>query len=594
MNSGIFRQLTSRTLSVTLLAANSGSEFEAFAAGPDGGMDGRHAKGSSATILQAKHYARSSYASLRSQMKREQASITKLAPARYVLATSCPLTPPNKSELAGLIGPSLLSEADILGPGDLNALLRKYPEIVKSHIGAAFLFKLDVGTASGLLAGAATESALVGTASEAIGRLGLSTEVAQALQANVATAYALSYIFGLITIVLFTSQAAPKLLHINLRAEARRVLAKLGGVDQNLNTDQSSSFPLLVSRGFRVIAAAGKTVSAVESEFGGGATIESVRRGADQLPVSGACVLDTGDEVAVSGLRTAIAAGSRVIGAELGDPADVNFIVETRDVVLTHRPIHVSAVADIVTFLRTAECRGVYLAGIKRMERVLPPSAGSVVRLGDVLRLFGKPEDVSRAAHLLGEAQIPSNVTDFIYLGGGLGIGTLIGMVTIPFAGASLSLGSAGALLSGLAFGWLRARRPTFGRFPSAAMQILKDLGLVVYIASIGLTSAPSILGLLETRGWELPIAAIFLSLLPPLASLYIGRYLLHIEPAILCGAIAGQHASTPAINATEAVAGNPVPVIGYTVTYAMANILLPLLGPVFVAAFAATHAISP
>jgi AspT/YidE/YbjL antiporter-like protein len=122
----------------------------------------------------------------------------------------------------------------------------------------------------------------------------------------------------------------------------------------------------------------------------------------------------------------------------------------------------------------------------------------------------------------------------------------------------------------------------------------LKDLGLSVYIASIGLTSAPSILALLEQRGWELPIAAIFLSLLPPLASLYIGRYLLHIEPAILCGAVAGQHASTPAINATEAIAGNPVPVIGYTVTYAIANILLPLLGPIFVAAFAATHTIAP
>jgi hypothetical protein len=117
-----------------LIGREFGVRFEAFAAGPDGGMDGRHAKGSSATILQAKHYARSSYASLKSQMKREHASITKLAPARYVLATSCPLTPPNKSELAGLIGPSLLSEADILGPGDLNALLRKYPEIVKSHI----------------------------------------------------------------------------------------------------------------------------------------------------------------------------------------------------------------------------------------------------------------------------------------------------------------------------------------------------------------------------------------------------------------------------------------------------------------------------
>ena len=70
---------------------------------------------------------------------------------------------------------------------------------------AAYLFKLDVGTASGLLAGAGTESALVGTASEAIGRLGLSPAATQALQANVASAYALCYIFGLITIVLFTS-----------------------------------------------------------------------------------------------------------------------------------------------------------------------------------------------------------------------------------------------------------------------------------------------------------------------------------------------------------------------------------------------------
>jgi Restriction endonuclease len=75
----LVRDLVGRELAV---------RFEAFAAGPDGGMDGRHAKGTSATILQAKHYARSSYSSLKSQIKRERASIIKLAPARYVLATS--------------------------------------------------------------------------------------------------------------------------------------------------------------------------------------------------------------------------------------------------------------------------------------------------------------------------------------------------------------------------------------------------------------------------------------------------------------------------------------------------------------------------
>jgi putative transport protein len=454
---------------------------------------------------------------------------------------------------------------------------------------ATWLFKLDVGTASGLLAGSATESAMVGTASEAIGRLGLAADATKAQQANVATAYALSYIFSLITIVLFASQAAPKLLGMDLRAEARRVMAKLGGADQNLDADQTHSFPSLVSRGFRVAAGAGKSIAALEAELGDKATIEGVRRGDASMPAVGTCLLAAGDEVAVAGPRAILADAARIFGAELAAPADVDFIVETRDVVLTRRAMHRTDVGAIEEFLRASRCRGVYLAGIKRMERTLPPLNGFKVRTGDVLRLFGKPEDVARAARLLGEAEVPNDVTDFVYLGRGLVLGILIGLVTVPLAGVPLSLGSAGALLSGLGFGWLRSRRPTFGRFPPAASQILKDLGLSVYIGSIGLTSATGVVALLKARGWELPVSAIFVSLVPTVASLYIGRYLLHMEPAILCGAIAGQQASTPAIKATEAAAGNSVPVVGYTVTYAIANVLLPLLGPLFVAAFAAT-----
>ena len=333
---------------------------------------------------------------------------------------------------------------------------------------------------------------------------------------------------------------------------------------------------------------AGKTVASVEGELSGGATIERVQRGDAQVAVTAACVLASDDEVALSGLRAVLAGAARVIGPELSDPKDVDFIVETRDVVFTSKAVHGTDARAILSFLRAVDCRGVYLAGIVRMERALPSPLGFKVRRGDVLRLFGKPADVARAARLLGEAEAPSNATDFVYLGVGLVVGILIGALSVPVASVPLSLGSAGALLSGLAFGWMRSRRPTFGRFPPAASQILKDLGLAVYIAAIGLTSAPGVLALLKTRGWQLPVSAVFVSLVPTLASVYIGRYLLRMEPAILCGAIAGQQASTPAIKATEAAAGNSVPVIGYTVTYAIANVLLPLLGPIFVAAFAA------
>ena len=461
---------------------------------------------------------------------------------------------------------------------------------------ATWLFKLDVGTASGLLAGAATESAMVGTASEAIGKLGLAAADMKAQQANVATAYALAYVFSLITIVLFASQAAPRLLGINLRDEARKTLAKLGGVDANLDPDQDMAFPSLISRGFGVSAAAGKTVAAVELALGGNATVEAVRRHDADVKVTGDCLFETGDEVAVAGLRTALTEAVRVIGPEVGDPSKVTFTVETRDVVLTRWPDHRAAVAAITEFLRASAIHGVYLAGITRDDRKLPALQDASVRRGDVLQLFGKPEDVARAAHLLGTAEIPGPATDFVYLGGGLIVGILLGMVTVPLAGAALSLGSAGALLSGLAFGWMRARRPTFGAFPAAATRVLKDLGLAMFIASIGLSAGPSVVTLLGTRGWELPIAAICISLVPTLTSLFVGRHLLHMDPAILCGAICGQQASTPAINATEAVAGNPVPVIGYTVTYAFANIVLPLLGPIFVAAFTAIygHPVAP
>ncbi|KRB11145.1 hypothetical protein ASD86_01510 [Lysobacter sp. Root690] len=67
-------------------------------------------------------------------MKQERPAIDRLAPDRYLLATSCPLTPANKAELAKIIGGKLQQLADILGPEDLNALLRKYPNIERSHV----------------------------------------------------------------------------------------------------------------------------------------------------------------------------------------------------------------------------------------------------------------------------------------------------------------------------------------------------------------------------------------------------------------------------------------------------------------------------
>lgn len=121
-------------ISRDLIGKELGVRFEAFSPGPDGGMDGRHAAGPSKTVLQSKHYAATRWSGLKKVMKKERSSIDRLKPDRYILTTTCPISPENKAELSGIIGPALKSEGDIFGPADLNALLRKHPEIVKSHI----------------------------------------------------------------------------------------------------------------------------------------------------------------------------------------------------------------------------------------------------------------------------------------------------------------------------------------------------------------------------------------------------------------------------------------------------------------------------
>ena len=120
-------------LSRDLIGRELEVRFEAFPEGRDDGMDGRYTVGGEAIILQAKHYRRSGFSTLKSKMSGERVTVEALRPKRYILTTSTPLTPGQKAALAEVIGPALLSPGDIFGPDDLNALLRKFPEIEEAH-----------------------------------------------------------------------------------------------------------------------------------------------------------------------------------------------------------------------------------------------------------------------------------------------------------------------------------------------------------------------------------------------------------------------------------------------------------------------------
>ena len=448
---------------------------------------------------------------------------------------------------------------------------------------AVFALRLDAGTAAGLLAGAATESAVIGTASEAISKLGLADAETTRLQANIVTAYSVSYLFGLITIVMFTSQFAPLLLRVNLREEAERVWRKLGG-DGALDEGQRMGAPALVSRVFRVGPAAGLAIEALEQRYGCNLTVEQVDRDGARLALEPHLLLAAGDIALIAGRREAVVAAGPAIGTEVSDARFGALAAERVNVVLTRREAHGMTVAQLREQATPEQGRGVYIAAVTRLETTVPALPGTELNRGDVLTLVGAKADVERGARQLGYVLPATQKTDFVYLGLGVLLGMAIGHLGGRVGGVSIALGTGGGcLLSGLLFGWIRSRHPLIGSLPSAAAQILKDFGLATFIAAVGLSAGPDAIRLVREYGIALPVVGILMVLIPGLLSLWIGRMFLKLETPMLLGAIAGQQCSTPAISALVGVTGNSTPVIGYTITYALSNILLPLMGPVVV-----------
>src|SRR5512135_2886843 len=95
-------------------------------------------------------------------------------------------------------------------------------------VAAARVFKYDCGTAAGLMAGAFTESTVIGTAGDTISRLDLPETEKNRLLNNIPVAYAVSYLVGTGFVVWFLSSLAPRLLKVDLKAESRKLEEQMG------------------------------------------------------------------------------------------------------------------------------------------------------------------------------------------------------------------------------------------------------------------------------------------------------------------------------------------------------------------------------
>ena len=448
-------------------------------------------------------------------------------------------------------------------------------------VAAAKLMGYDCGTAAGLMAGAFTESTVIGTAGNAISQLPLAEAEKARLLNNIPVAYAVSYLVGTGFVVWFLSTLAPRLLNVDLKAESRKLEAETSA-GAKTPTGTRSAYREWDVRAYRIRdAQAGRSVAELERALSPARVfVQRIRRAAGVFDATPEAALQAGDVVVVGARRHVLLADPSPFGEEVEDRGLLDFPLAALDVVVTRREVAERSLEDIAE----QHGRGVVLLKLVRGGEEIPFAPSTIVNRGDLLRLAGAERDVERAGAAIGYVERPSSETDVVFVGLGILVGGLIGALSVRVGELPLSLtASGGALIMGLVFGWLRSIRPTFGRIPEPALWVFDTIGLAVFIGVVGLAAGPSFVAGLRTTGPSLLLLGFVVSVLPHTAALLFGRYVLKMNPVILLGACAGAGTVTAALRAIQDEAGSKLPVLGYTVPYAIGNILLTAWGPVIV-----------
>ncbi|AZN68263.1 aspartate-alanine antiporter [Acinetobacter haemolyticus] len=448
----------------------------------------------------------------------------------------------------------------------------------------AKLFNLDKGLAAGMAAGGMTQSAIIGTAGDALSRLDLPLQEIQRLQANVAIGYAVTYIFGSLGAIIVCVNILPRFMGREIRDDALKAQSeKLKGAFE-LAPGQELAMPEIVGRIYKVEHIDGQKVSELESKVSG-ITLERLKRKNQLVDIHPDTILQTDDIVLVIGRRAAVIQVADLIGTELQSSQGMEMIMDTTDIILTNTKYTNRSLGDIKTNTPSDLKHGIYVLGIQRNGEQQSLNDETILKQGDRITVYGTESDLKRLIKEGGQALPESLKTDWIFHGAGLVVGLLIGLIVVRIGGVPLTLGAGGgALLSGLIFGWLRSRHQVHGNMPAAASQLLKDLGLAGFVAAVGLQSGLQAIQTIKESGLSLFMIGVVVTLVPLILSMFFARYVLkYTNVAVMAGAISGARSANPAFGGVLDKAGNSIPTVPFAITYALANVFLTLLGPLIV-----------
>lgn len=397
------------------------------------------------------------------------------------------------------------------------------------------LFNIPLPVVLGIFSGAVTNTPALGAGQQILRDLGVPFEVVD----QMGMSYAMAYPFGICGILL-TMWLVRLFFRINVEKEAQRFEESSGNGHAHLHTiNVRVENPNLNQMAIQ-------DVPMLNSD---NIVCSRLKRGELLMVPAPGTLIQAGDLLHLVGRPEDLHNAQLVIGQEVatslstrGTDLKVERVVVTNEKVLGKkiRVLHVKQRYDVV------------ISRLNRAGVELVASSSASLQFGDILNLVGRPEAIDAVAAELGNAQQKLQQVQMLPVFIGIGLGVLLGSIPlfIPGFPAALKLGLAGGpLIMALILGRIGSIGKLYWFMPPSANLALRELGIVLFLAVVGLKSGGDFVATL-TQGDGLSWIAygIFITAIPLLTVGILARMLAKMNYLTLCGMLAGSMTDPPAL----------------------------------------------
>ena len=397
------------------------------------------------------------------------------------------------------------------------------------------LFSIPLPVVLGIFSGAVTNTPALGAGQQILRDLGLPFDVVD----QMGMSYAMAYPFGICGILL-TMWLVRLFFRINVEKEAQQFDESSGNGHAHLHTiNVRVENPNLNNMAIQ-------DVPMLNSD-----KIICSRLKRDELlmvPAPGT-LIQHGDLLHLVGRPEDLHNAQLVIGKEVatslstrGTDLKVERVVVTNEKVLGKkiRDLHFKQRYDVV------------ISRLNRAGVELVASSHASLQFGDILNLVGRPQAIDAVANELGNAQQKLQQVQMLPVFIGIGLGVLLGSIPlfIPGFPAALKLGLAGGpLIMALILGRIGSIGKLYWFMPPSANLALRELGIVLFLAVVGLKSGGDFVDtLLHGEGLSWIAYGIFITAIPLLTVGILARMLAKMNYLTLCGMLAGSMTDPPAL----------------------------------------------